>query len=203
MTNTRRQFLCDALTLAGVTAGAVTVLGGCGSSAGGIVRRVVSFAWTVSGLNGSSAHAYCRVAEKITLQTVNIDVTCMASTAPTTASFEQVLCRAWVSRQAVPTFNNGQANGASAAQASPDFGPVAIYNPNNLVVTYDVAPLQDIFYSAILKTWVSTDRTDSATSRGVFAQPSLDLSTGDYLVFGIDHSGVPGDLEMEVVLGYS
>jgi hypothetical protein len=77
-----------------------------------------------------------------------------------------------------------------------------IYNPNNIVVTYDAAPLQHTFYSVILKAWVPADGTDSATSRAVFGRLSLALQTGDYLVFTLDHAGMPGEVQMQAALGY-
>ena len=63
--------------------------------------------------------------------------------------------------------------------------------------------LQNIFFSVILKTWVSKSGTASSTSRHVSAARSLALNTGDYLVFNMSHAGVPGDAEMQLVLQYT
>jgi hypothetical protein len=210
MPTNRRRFLCEGtLALAGVTAGAVTIFSGCGSSGLATSRvatgsRTVGFGWAINGLSGGGAYAYFKVASEVALDTVNIDGSFVPSMAAATTSFAQVLCQGWVSRGAMPTFGNDGGNAASARQASKDFGAITIYNPNNLVLTCDGAPLQDVFYSAILKTWVPADRADSATSRAVSGRLSLMLHDGDYLVFSIDHAGgVPGDVEMQVAFGYS
>jgi hypothetical protein len=62
---------------------------------------------------------------------------------------------------------------------------------------------QDQFFSVILKTWVPADGTASAASRQFVGYPSLQINTGDYLVFHMDHEGVALDAEMQVVLAYS
>jgi hypothetical protein len=63
--------------------------------------------------------------------------------------------------------------------------------------------LQDIFYNVILKTWVPDNGTASSTSRHFSASPGLELAADDYLVFHMNHAGVPGDAEMQVVLEYT
>ncbi len=204
MTTNRRRFLLEGtLAFAGVTAGAVTMFSGCASSGVAKGFRTAGFSWAISDLDGGGAYTYFRVANEVALETVNIDGAFVPLMSAATTSFEQVLCQAWVSRGVLPTFGNDGGNGTSARRASKDFGPITVYNPNSLVVACDEAPLQDVFYSVILKSWVPTDKTDSATSRAIFGWPSLMLHIGDYLVFSVDHTGVPGNVEIQVVLEYS
>jgi len=63
--------------------------------------------------------------------------------------------------------------------------------------------VQNIFYSVILKTWVTSDGTASSTNRHVRVAPSVNLNAGDFLVFNMSHAGVPGDCEMQVVFEYA
>jgi hypothetical protein len=127
----------------------------------------------------------------------------MVTSAPTTAGPADVLCQAAVSRGAAPTFNNAGGHAYVNLSADADFGATTVYNPNGLTVGSDGTLLKDVFYTAVLKTWVPTTPTASATSRQVLAVPSLALSAGDYLVFHMDHTGVQGDVEMQVVLQYT
>jgi hypothetical protein len=50
---------------------------------------------------------------------------------------------------------------------------------------------------------VLADGAGSATSRHVAIAPSLPLTAGNFLVFHMDHAGIPGDCEMQVVLQYT
>jgi hypothetical protein len=203
MPTDRRRFLgTGALALAGVTAGVVATSSGCGSSSEPIGRAATSFGWAVNELGNNTVYAYFRVAHSLTLETVNIDVSCVPCVGAKAPSFTETLCRAWISRGLAPSFNNGQVGSSDAIPAA-DFGTISVYNPNTLGLTCDAAPLQDLFYAVVLKSWVPMDGTAAAASRGVFARPSLVLRAGDYLVFSIDHSGVPGGVTVQAVLGYS
>ena len=99
-------------------------------------------------------------------------------------------------------FDNSGGHGYINFALSSDFGSVTIANPNNLTVAYDGTLSQDKFVSVILKTWVPSDGTASATARNVTAYPLLTLNAGDYLVFHMDHSGISVDAEMQVVINY-
>ena len=107
-----------------------------------------------------------------------------------------------VSRGAVPTFNNTGGHAYLTLPASSNFGAAVGYNPNGLTINYN-HPAQDRIYSVILKTYVPSDGSASATYRQFLANSSLSLSAGDYLAFHMDHVGVPGNAEMHVVLQYS
>jgi hypothetical protein len=100
-------------------------------------------------------------------------------------------------------FDNSGGHDYTSFGLSSDFGSVTIVNPNNLTVAYDPVLYQDKFVSVILKTWVPSDGTASATARNVTAHPSLALNAGDYLVFHMDHAGVSVDAEMQVVINYT
>ena len=78
-----------------------------------------------------------------------------------------------------------------------------MYNPNDLSIGADGYALLDVLCSVILKTCVPASGTASGTSRHVRATPSSTLDARDYLVFHMDHAGVPGDAEMQVVLEYA
>jgi hypothetical protein len=108
-----------------------------------------------------------------------------------------------LSRQAVPTSDNSGGHDYISFAPTSDFGLVALANPNNLVMVYDGGISQDKFVGVILKTWVPSDGTASATARNVTAYPSLTLNPGDYLAFHMDHARVSGDAEMQLVLHYT
>src|SRR5271155_5290054 len=185
MPTERRSFLgASGLALAGVTAGMVATFSGCGPASEPVGRGAAGFGWTVNNPGSNTAYAYFKVAHSLTLETLNVDLTCVPVGGATVPSFTEALCRGWISRGLAPSFNSG-----SAAVPAADFGAISIYNPNTLALTCDAAPLQDLFCAVILKSWVPVDGTASASSRGVFSRPSLTLRAGDYLVFSIDHTG--------------
>jgi hypothetical protein len=207
MPTSRRRFLGQSVfALAGATAGAIT-LSGCASlrtptgPAELTGPRSAGVGWTVNGLENHSAFAYFEIAHALTLGTVQIDASLLPAVGSGAANFTQALCRAWVSRGAPPPLNVG-GSATGPASRSDDFGSVSIYNPNGLTVNSDGNPLQDVFYSAILRSWVPTSGVDPAAARSVYGLPSLALNAGDYLVFGIDQCGVPGSVQLQAVLDY-
>lgn len=164
--------------------------------------RCASFGWEVTNLNGNGANAYFSVPVGMLLNSVNVDVSAMPI-GVTGAGFAEVLCYGGVSRQVVPTFDNSGGHDYTSFALSSDFGSVTLANPNNLGMVYDGALSQDKFVAVILKTWVPSDGTASATARNVTAYPSLTLNPGDYLVFHMDHAGISVDAEMQVVINYT
>jgi hypothetical protein len=159
------------------------------------------FGWSVGNFNNDSACAYFQVAAAMVLQGATIDAALQPSVI-TTAGGTQVLCRGWVSRGVAPTFANGSSASVGPTSVSADFGAVSIYNPGDVTVAGDAAPLQDLFYSAILRSWVPVGTAGASAARSVSALPALSLNAGDYLVFGIESQGVAGSVELQAVLTY-
>jgi len=184
--------------LGAVTAGAVTPLNATTSVTG---SKIVGFGWEIVNLDNNGANVYFRVLQRMVLQWVDIDVAFMITSAPAVPGFAEVLCRAGVSRGAPPSFS-GPPEDFILFPASSDFGAVQVHNPNNLTLGYDTALLQDAFYQVILKSWVPLDGTASSTSRNAHVEPNLVLSMSDFLVFHMNHAGVPGDAEMQVTMSY-
>jgi hypothetical protein len=164
--------------------------------------RVAAFGWEVTNLNGNGADVYFPVQSAMSLRSVNIDVA-FVPTSLGQVGLAEVLCLASVSRGAVPTFNNAGGHAYIDMVTTSNFGSITVYNPNGLSVNAQSGLGQDEFYAVILKSWVPVDGSASSASRQVLANPSLSLNEGDYLVFHMDHAGVPGDAEMQVVLTYS
>jgi len=205
--DSRREFLRrSSVVLGTVAAGSVAMVNpspvrGAGMPTGRI-DPVVGFGWEITNLDNNGADVYFEVESAMTLNSVNIDVAFSpTSTSPT--GNVSVLCAAYASRGGVPTFNNTGGHAYVTNPASSNFGSVTLYNPNGLSVSYNSSLAQDQLYAVSLKTWVPSTGSAAATSRQVLANPSLSLSVGDYVVFHIDHEGVPGDAEMQVVLEYS
>lgn len=189
--------------MAGVAAGAITGLSSSSVRANTQPNlRIASFGWEVTNLNDNGADVYFQVRSGMTLNSVHIDTAFMITSTPASPGFAEVLCRAAVSH-GVPKFVHGDTGAPFVSPESPNFGRVHIYNPNNLNVVNDGFVLQDIFYNVILKTWVPDSGTASSTSRHFSASPGLELTADDYLVFHMNHAGVPGDAEMQVVLEYT
>jgi hypothetical protein len=204
MKKARRAFVSGSgLALAGVAAGAITGLTSSSVRANTQPNlRIASFGWEVTNLNDNGADVYFQVRNSMTLTSVNIDAAFMITSTPGSAGFAEVLCRAAVSH-GVPKFVHGDPGAPFVSPESPNFGQVEIYNPNNLNVVNDGFILQDIFYNIILKTWVPDNGTASSTSRHFSSSPALVLNAEEYLVFHMNHAGVPGDAEMQVVLEYT
>jgi len=196
----RRAFVGSGLALAGIAAGTITGLDPASAAAG--QPSTAGFGWEVTNLDNNGADVYFQVRNRMTLNSMHIDTAFMITSPPASPGFAEVLCRAAVAHGA-PKFVHGDPGAAFVSQQSASFGEVQIYNPNNLDVGADGFVLQDVFYHVILKTWVPADGTASATSRHVSATPLLTVQAGDYLVFHMNHAGVPGDAEMQVVLGYT
>jgi hypothetical protein len=210
MPTSRRRFLGETIVaLAGATAGTIT-LSGCASSGvpsgpeglpGPAGRRSAGFDWTLKGLENDSAFAYLAVARPLTFASVRIDATLQPTVGAGAVNSTQALCRAWVSRGA-PAFLNGGPGAAGPASVSTDFGSISVYNPAGLTIRGDGSPLQDVFYSAVLRSWVPSSGIDSAAAGVVQGRPSLVLNAGDYLVFGVEQSGMPGDVQLLTSLDY-
>lgn len=164
--------------------------------------QCASFGWEVTNLNGNGANAYFSVPVGMLLNSVNIDVSAIPI-AVNGAGFAEILCYGGVSRQGVPSFDNAGGHDYISFAPSSDFGSVTLANPNNLSMVYDGGLYQDKFVSVILKTWIPSDGTASATARNVTAYPALTLNPGDYLAFHMDHAGVSVDAEMQVVINYT
>ncbi|HET9408226.1 MAG TPA: hypothetical protein VFO39_13380 [Candidatus Sulfotelmatobacter sp.] len=165
------------------------------------MSSVAGFGWEITNLDGNGADIYFVVENAMTLNSLNIDVA-FSPTSISATGLTEVLCAAEVSRGGPP------AAGFSVVHSS-NFGDYAEYNPNGLTIgpkvpsTPPPSPGQDALYTVILKTYVPSNGNAATTDRHVLANSSLSLNAGDYLVFHMDHLGVPGDAEMQVVLNYS
>lgn len=205
MKTDRRAFVGGSgLALAGI-AGTIT---GLSVEAQGAVPlanspSIASFGWEVTNLDDNGADVLFEVTSNLALTAADLDLAFMITSTPATPGFAEVLCRAAVSPGGPPIFSSGDPGGGFTSPPSANFGKVRIYNPDALSVVNDGSVLQNIFYSVILKTWVTADGAGSSTSRHVRIAPSLMLNAGDYLVFNMSHGGVPGDCEMQVVFEYN
>lgn len=213
----RRTFLTQGvLVLAGITAGTLTPLeakmsirarreflkavspvAGTGQSG----DPAVGFGWEISNIDNNGADVFFEVRDTMILNSINVDVAFMITSAPAQAGFAEVLCDGGVSRGAKPTFSDNAQAYIGFAPSS-NFGAMTPHNPNRLNVGLG-GVVQDLFFNVILKTWVPADGTGGYTSRQVYAVPGLALNKGDYLVFHMDHAGVGGDVEMQAVMIYT
>ena len=196
---TRRGFLkSGSIVLGALTAGTVTPVNATTTVT---ESKIAGFGWEIDNLDNNGANVFFEVRRGMILQWVDVDVAFMITSAPAVPGFAEVLCRAGVSRGARPSFS-GPPQDYILFPTSPDFGGVHVHNPNDLSVGFDSVLLQDAFYQVILKSWVPVDGTASSTSRNAHVEPNLVLSTSDFLVFHMDHAGVPGDAEMQVTMSY-
>lgn len=203
----RRAFVSGSgLVLAGVAAGTVTGLSSSAASDAANSQagpKFAGFGWEVTNLDNNGADVYFHVRSSMILNFAGFDNAFMITSPPgKNAGFAEVLCRAAVTH-GVPKFVKGDAGAPFVSPESPNFGKVQVYNPNDLNVGNDGYLLENIFYNIILKTWVPPNGTASSTSRHVSLAPLLRLNVDDYLVFHMNHAGVPGDAEMQVVLQYT
>lgn len=191
----RRKFLCGGtLAFAAATAGTIGLLG-C-ASAQGMALSAAGFHWEVSGLDGNLAGAYFKVIKSVLLRGLNIEVAYAYASPAATSGYARLLCRVGVVRGAAPQFNSS----GFQSPLSGDFGSLRLDNPNNLTVAADSNPFLNIFYATVLKTWVPQPPTACVSARQVRSDRGLNLRAGDYLVFQINHTGVPGDGQMNVIL---
>jgi hypothetical protein len=204
MKTDRRAFVGGSgLALAGV-AGTVVGLGpGAQAAQSSNGSSFASFGWELSNLNNNGADVFFEATSNLVMNAADIDLAFMITSPPATPGFAEVLCRAAVSPGGAPKFYPDDPGVSFVSPQSANFGNVKVHNPRELNIGNDGYLLQNIFLSVILKTWVTSDGTDSSTSRHVRVGPSLALNAGDYLVFNMSHAGVAGDCEMQVVFEYS
>jgi hypothetical protein len=161
-----------------------------------------SFGWELANLNNNGADVFFEVTTNLVLSAADFDVAFMLTSPPSEPGFAEILCRAAISPGAPPTFYKDDPGASFVSPASPNFGKVKVHNPHGLNIGNDGYLLQNVFFSVILKTWVTADGTASSTSRHVRLAQSLALNAGDYLVFNMSHGGVSGDCEMQVTIEY-
>jgi hypothetical protein len=203
MKTDRRTFVGGSgLALAGV-AGAVTGLSSeARAQQSSTSPSFASFGWELANLNNNGADVFFEVTNNLMLSAADFDVAFMLISPPSEPGFAEILCRAAISPGAPPTFYKDDPGASFVSPASPDFGKVKVHNPHGLNIGNDGYLLQNVFFSVILKTWVTADGTASSTSRHVRLAQSLALNAGDYLVFNMSHGGVSGDCEMQVTIEY-
>ena len=161
--------------------------------------HTAGFGWEACNLSNNGADIYVEVGKKMILQGIDIDVSSMICGSGPSGQAE-VLCHAGVCQER-PSFSPSAAAYLNL-RGSEDFGPLMPDNPNGLDFVQDGVLLQDRFFAVILKTWAPPDGSASSTARHVSASPDLHLNAGNYLAFHMDHSGVPVDAEMQVVIKY-
>jgi hypothetical protein len=166
-----------------------------------IRASTASFGWELTDIENNGANVSFEVKRAMTLTAIDVDIAFMLTALPAAPGFTEVLCTGSVSRGGPPTFSSGP-QAYTGPPASADFGTIQLHNPNNLNGPYNMQLAQDQFLAVIIKAWAPTDGTASSTERHVHTTPSLHVNAGDYLVFHMDHAGVGGDVEMQVVLGY-
>jgi hypothetical protein len=203
----RREFLRgSALALAAVTVGNSISLLGCSSgsevSALSPMFRSAGFDWVVRNLNGNVATLSLRAVESLRLNKICVDVAFGISSQKVAGGFVGVLCRGGIHRGAISDFESVTTRSGLGAATSMHFGSSTLVNPNNLSISSDQGPLQDVFYSVALKSWVPPDGVASGASRYVAAEPLLSVNAGEGIVFQMLHSGIAGDAGMKVVLEY-
>lgn len=163
-------------------------------------NQSAGFGWELCNLCCNGADAYFEVRNNMILEAVDVDVSA-AILNDTPTGFAEVLCLGGISQQGPPAFTDATADYIKLPPST-NFGPGIPSNPNDLEMVGDERMLQNRFLAVILKTWVPPGGAASATSRHVSASPHLNISAGDYLVFHMDHAGVPVDAEMQVILTY-
>lgn len=170
-----------------------------------IMGQTASFGWAIKNMGVGGANTFFDVKTALTLNFLTMDVSFVNFSPQPSPVACELLCQVGVSRGAPPTFINAPTYNFKTV-ASGNFGGVAVQNPLGFAFGPDPVPLmvsQDVLISVTLKT-VSPQTTATAayTSRNVTVNPNLSLNAGDYLVFHMDHSGLTGNAEMQIVLGY-
>jgi hypothetical protein len=201
MRRDRRQFFrAGGMALGAVTTGSINAVGSDETASTDLGRRVNGFGWEITNINNNGANVYFEIQNAMRLHSLDVDVAFMITSLPSAPGFAEVLCTGGVFRDTTPIFVDGPQQYVGW-QGAPGFGTFQISNPNGLNAFGGGGG--ENFQLAILKTWVPADGTGSATWRNVSIELGLSLNPGDYLVFHMDHAGVPGDVEMQGTLGYS
>ena len=162
--------------------------------------KTAGFGWEDINLNNNGADVQIPVVNAMTLTGATVDVAFMPTSAPLQAGWTEILCQGYVSPTTAPLPAKGQAYLDVAR--SPDFGTPVIDNPNGSAVGTSAGVAQGMLFSIILKAWVGTTPDAAAPSRNVVQPLDLYVPAGSVIALHMDHMGVPGDAEMQVVLSY-
>ena len=163
------------------------------------MNRTAGLGWEDVNLNNNGADVQIPVNSVMTLTGITVDVAFMPTIAPNRAAWAEVLCQGFILPSPMPVPPKGQAY--VAAPASPDFGSPIVDNPNASTVA--AAGMMDgALFSIILKCWVGTTPDAATTYRNLVQPLSLFVPVGSVIALHMDHMGVPGDAEMQIVLSY-
>ena len=196
----RRTFVGGTgLALAGTFSGLASGMAGEPAPSAG--PKVANLGWELSGLHNNGANTFFEIKNNLILTAIEIDLAMMITTPQHGEGFAEVLVQGSVSVGGPPKFGADARAPVLLGQSS-HFGLVEENNPHKLTVFKTGHIVQDMFCSVILKSWVTRDGTASSTDRHVRITPSLALNAGDFIVFHMDHAGVPVDCELQAVFEY-
>jgi hypothetical protein len=154
-----------------------------------------NFGWEINSINGNGANMMIPVERDITLTGIQASLSMMFM-APT-AGASEIYAAAWVFPQ-MPVFDNAGGHAFFNLNGGTDFGAPSFYNPNKLNAHGGGGSCtQDSLFAAILKTYAP-----ASTAQNIVMPHSIHIAAGSFLVFHLDHWGVPCDVEMDGIFTY-
>jgi hypothetical protein len=156
-----------------------------------------SFGWEINAINGNGANMIIPVAKPIVLTSIQASISMMFMSSAQGAS--EVYACAWAFPEK-PVFDNtgGHAFFNLTKPLSPDFGPMTFYDPNGIKPHGDGGShVQDALFAAILKSYAP-----ASTCQNIQVPHKIPIAAGSFLVFHLDHWGVPVDIECDGTFTY-
>lgn len=167
--------------------------------------KTLNFGWEAAHLNNNGCNLIVPIAQTMTIQKIQVDVSTMFLQPQWGATgYAEVLAGGWVT-YGTPVFS-GDAhdyNWGPAPWGSPTLA-TSFHDPNGIGPGGGVSP--GALFTFILKTQAPADADRQAVidNIGLLVNgPATPGGPGNFLVFHMDHAGVPIDCEMQGVLYYT
>jgi hypothetical protein len=193
------------IVLAGLTAGAVVpgltrTTAADAAQASGTVQTA-GIGWELTNLDDDGADIYFEIVNAMTINTLNLDVAMMITSAPSAAGTAEVLAGVALTPTA-PTFSSGPYPYQQIPDSA-DFGDVQVENPNGLTMSNDPHPGQGYLTRVALRSWIPVTGTAAQQNRHVVLPLAMKVTAGSYLTLSMSHAGIPVDCEMQTTIVYT
>lgn len=159
--------------------------------------KTLNVGWEVPSLNNNGANFVVPILAALTIQKIQVDVSMMFPQGGSGPA--EMLTGGWLQSSLVFGGASHEFPWGQPPWSSTEFGPGQLNNPNNIAGAGGASGGAGGLFTFILKTEApeTTDRQCVIENIGISATP------GQYLVFHMDHAGVPADGEMQSVIYYT
>jgi hypothetical protein len=154
-----------------------------------------TFGWEINKISGNGANMIVPIKCPMIITGIQVSISMMFLGGPPGAS--EIYAGAWVFPEE-PQFDDTGGHDFFKLEYSGDFGAMRFHDPNGIQPHGDCGSYkQDGLFIAILKTYAP-----QSTSQNIWMPHEIDVKAGGFLVFHLDHWGIPCDVECDGVFTY-